>query len=301
MSDFLKIETISKLNSLINYDKPLHPLISVIDFSSVNLNAYDNLRLIPSFYCILLKEIDEGVIRYGRNKYDFQDGSLFFLGPNQVVSLQTEYASDEVFGWGIFFHPDLLKGTSLDRKIHQFNVFNYSVNEALHLSDKEKSILTNIVGQIKLELEVNIDKHSKSVLVANIELLLNYCVRYYDRQFITRSEVNKDVLTAIEAYLISYFNSDKPRSMGLPTVQQLADIVNLSPNYLSGLLKQETGKSAQEHIHFYLLDKAKTVLLNSNNTVNEIAYSLGFEYPHYFSKIFKAKTGYTPRQFRDLN
>ncbi len=298
MNNFVNIDTIGLLNEMLQQDKPKHPLISVVDFSKTDFQKIENfehLKFSTSFYCILLKELDAGSIKYGRAYYDFQEGSLFFMSPNQVFSLEN---SECIYGWGLYFHPDLIKGTSLDKAISKYTYFKYDTNEALHLSDEEKQILTIVVDGIQKEINRPIDKHSKSVIVSGLELLLNHCMRFYDRQFIIRAVINKPVVDEIEEFLFRYFQSNLPQKKGLPTVQNLADMVNLSPNYLSDLLKKETGKTTQEHIHYYLLDKAKSLLLNSNKTVNEIAYTLGFDYPQYFSKIFKSKIGYTPSQFR---
>ena len=303
MSKIINIENIGVLNEMLKQSKPKHPLISVVDFSKANFSngakTQDNLKYTTGFYSILLKQLDEGSVKYGREYYDFQEGTLFFMSPNQVFSLES---SGCVYGWGLYFHPDLIKGTSLTHTISDYSFFKYHVNEALHLSEDEKSELRNIVNGIEAELNRPIDKHSKSVIVSGIELLLNHCMRYYDRQFITRDIANKSVLASIEQFLSSYFKTDLPKEKGLPTVKQCAQEVNLSTNYLSDLLKKETGKSTQEHIHYYLIEEAKNRLLTSNNTsISEIAYGLGFEYPQYFSKIFKKIEGISSVEYRSLN
>jgi YesN/AraC family two-component response regulator len=203
--------------------------------------------------------------------------------------------------WGLFFHPDLLKGTSLAVKMKSYSFFSYNSNEALHLSDKEREMVTDIIKKIDYELSQNIDSHTQTLLVSNIELLLNYCDRFYDRQFITRSVGNKDILSRFESILSEYYQSESLKEKGLPTVKFCADNLNLTPNYLSDLLKKETGKNAQEHIHYFLIEEAKNKLLASGDTVSEIAFALGFEYPQYFSRIFKKLTGYTPIEYRNLN
>jgi AraC-like DNA-binding protein len=204
-------------------------------------------------------------------------------------------------GWGLFFHPDLIRATSLNEKLKNYSFFNYEVSEALHLSDKEKNILSECIEKIQTELLENIDVHSQNIIVSTIELLLNYCSRFYGRQMITRSQTNKSIIAQIENILNSYFAETKAKEQGLPTVKFLADNVNLSPSYLSDLLKKETGKNAQEHIHFYLIEEAKNYLINTEKNINEIAYCLGFEYPQYFNKLFKQKTGKTPMEYRSLN
>ena len=206
-----------------------------------------------------------------------------------------------MLGWGLFFHPDLIRATSLNDKLKSYSFFNYEVSEALHLSDKEKNILLECVQKIQSELQENIDVHSQYIIVSTIELLLNYCSRFYGRQMITRSQTNKSIIAQIENILTKYFAETKVKQQGLPTVKFLADNVHLSPSYLSDLLKKETGKNAQEHIHFYLIEEAKNYLINTEKNVNEIAYSLGFEYPQYFNKLFKQKTGNTPMEYRNLN
>ncbi|HAD14019.1 MAG TPA: hypothetical protein DCF33_16465 [Saprospirales bacterium] len=204
-------------------------------------------------------------------------------------------------GCALFFHPDLIKGTSLAGKMKDYHFFSYDVTEALHLSEKEKMILFDCVQKIEQELQENIDSHSQTLIVSNIELLLNYCTRYYGRQFITRKNVNTDIVAQVEQLLQDYLRSEALKQMGLPSVKYLAEKVHLSPNYLSDLLKKETGKNAQDHIHYQLIEEAKTVLLLSNASVSEIAYDLGFEYTQYFSKLFKQKTGLTPSEYRSLN
>ncbi|MFN3589536.1 MAG: helix-turn-helix domain-containing protein [Spirosomataceae bacterium] len=204
-------------------------------------------------------------------------------------------------GWGLFFHPDLIRATTLNEKLKDYTFFNYEVSEALHLSDKEKGVLYQCVQIIQSELQENIDVHSQYIIVSTIELLLNYCSRFYGRQMITRSQTNKSIISQIESVLTHYTSANTILEQGLPTVKYLAEQVHLSPSYLSDLLKKETGKNAQEHIHFYLIEEAKNLLLNSEKNINEIAYNLGFEYPQYFNTLFKKKTGRTPKEFRNLN
>lgn len=304
MESIIRIDNITLLNQVLNQESTKHPLISIVDFSKVDLSALSEntkQKFSNSFYSILLKKLKVGSLQYGRGNYDFQEGSLFFMSPNQVFSIENPKVEDCIYGWGIYFHPDLILGTSLFSKLNEYSFFNYNTNEALHLSEKEKITLSNIVNAIDAEMERPIDKHSRTVIVSGLELLLNHCMRFYDRQFMTRDIVNNGAISKFEKYLKSYFNSELPIDNGLPTVKQCAEEVNLSINYLTDLLKKETGKSTQEHIHYYVLEEAKNKLSNVNKSVSEIAYELGFEYPQYFSKLFKNKTGFTPVEYRNLN
>lgn len=302
MEHIFKIETISDLNNILNQEKPKHPLVSIIDFSKVESYGEDNSKMSSSFYSIMLKNHCHGKLKYGREYYDFAEGTLLCMGPNQVLTIENdERKKDEVVGWGLFFHPDLIRGTSLGKKIKDYSFFSYEVNEALHLSDVEKQSLYDCIQKIEQELSQNIDKHSQTLIVSNIELFLNYCARYYDRQFITRTTKNKDILSRFEGILQAYLSETSLKEKGLPSVKYCADQLFLSANYLSDLLKKETGKNAQDHIHYFLIEEAKSHLLNSAASVGEIAYSLGFDYPQYFSKLFKTKTGMTPAEYRNLN
>jgi AraC-like DNA-binding protein len=258
-----------------------------------------NVRVVSNFFAVWLKTTDCG-IEYGRNHYDFEEGALVFTAPQQVVSVSGEVAEDEA-GWMLFFHPDLIRSTGLGEKIDQYTFFSYEIHEALHLSDAEKATITQCIQNIKEEYEQRIDDHSQSVIVSNVELLLNYCSRYYARQFNTRTTANKDLLTRFERVLKDHFDSGQLIKKGIPTVQDLAGEVHLSADYLSDLLKKETGRSAKDHINDFVVEKAKYLLLNSQDTISGIAYELGFNYPHYFSRLFKAKTGQTPQEFRSLN
>lgn len=304
MEDIIRLENISAFTEMLGQPKPKNPLVCVVDFSKADFSKLlgkESAKITSDFYIVLQKNLAPGSLKYGRNYYDFQEGSLFFISPNQVVSIEDPNTTNEIYGWGLFFHPDLIIGTSLQKKVKEYTFFSYKVNEALHLSDEEKTMLSGIISSIEFELNRAIDKHSKAVISSSIELLLNHCMRYYDRQFITRTEVNKDVISEFEGFLTSYFSSDLPQLHGLPTVKQCAEQVNLSANYLTDLLKKETGKSTQEHIHYQVLEVAKERLLGSNDTVGEIAYNLGFEYPQYFSKMFKKNVGMTPAEYRSVN
>lgn len=297
---FLKIESISQLHQMMGYDKPDHPLITVLDPQGIRIpDSFRDMRVVSGFYAVWLKTTACGM-EYGRNHYDFEEGALVFTAPQQVVSVKGDVAAEED-GWMLFFHPDLIRATNLGEKIGQYTFFSYEVHEALHLSDAERATITQCAQNIKSEYRQRIDDHSQSVIVSNIELLLNYCSRYYTRQFNTRATANKDLLSRFERVLKDYFESGQLIQKGTPTVQELAEKVHLSPDYLSDLLRKETGRSAKDHINDFIVEKAKYLLLSGQDTISGIAYELGFNYPHYFSRLFKAKTGQTPQEFRSSN
>ncbi|WP_111671061.1 helix-turn-helix domain-containing protein [Algoriphagus litoralis] len=301
MKPIIQLKSIFEINNFVQC-KTKHPLVAVVDFSKTDEFIENETRISADFYSIMFKNYCANKLRYGRQDYDFQDGSLICIAPKQVLIMDNEIERKEnMMGWGLFFHPDLLRGTSLSNKMKDYTFFSYETSEALHLSDKEKQILYDCILKIENELHENIDSHSQKLIVTNIELLLNYCDRYYGRQFITRKNTNTNTVAQIENLLNTYFKSEKLKEKGLPTVKYLADQVHLSPSYLSDLLKKETGRNAQDHIHYHLIEEAKNILLNTDNSVSEIAYSLGFEYPQYFSKLFKKKTGQTPIEYRKLN
>jgi len=298
----IQLKTIADLHNVFNLGHCHHPLVAVLDFSKVTENVEEYSKVTTDFYSIMFKNYCKNNMRYGRKAIDFQDGNLICISPNQTIEMDNEVVErEDKMGWGLFFHPDLIRATTLNNKIKDYTFFNYEVSEALHLSDKEKGILYECVQKIQAELQENIDVHSQYIIVSSIELLLNYCSRFYGRQMITRTQSNKSIISQIESVLTEYFANAKIKEQGLPTVKFLANHVNLSPSYLSDLLKKETGKNAQEHIHFYLIEEAKNYLINTEKNINEIAYSLGFEYPQYFNKLFKQKTGQTPLEYRNLN
>ncbi|WP_439697898.1 helix-turn-helix domain-containing protein [Mucilaginibacter sp. AW1-7] len=303
MSISLHFSEIADVYKFFNLHQSLkHPLVAVIDFSNVDEQVAENTRISCDYYCLLFKRYDGNNVKYGRKVVDFNNGSLMCIAPNQVLDLETDIgAYTEKEGWGVFFHPDLIRGTSLHDKMKDYSFFSYEVWEALHMSEKEKSIFYDCVQKLDNELHENIDTHSQSVIVSHIELLLNYCARFYGRQFITRKSANSSVVMQVEKTLRDYFSKPGIKERGLPSVKNLADKVNLSPGYLSDLLKKETGKNAQDHIHYYLIEEAKNILINTDKSVGEVAYLLGFEYPQYFNKLFKQKTGKTPVEFRNLN
>jgi len=304
MTKNVRLESISQFHEAIGYDKPRHPLITLIDYTKIEPKAHMyNAQIITGFYMISLKNIKDGKtceMRYGRHYYDFREGSLIFMAPGQAfVSSEKDFDEGDISGWALVFHPDLIRKSHLGKKMKEYTFFSYETNEALHISDQEKQKLTEIVKTIETEFGQNIDIYSQDLMVSNIELLLNYCKRFYGRQFITRSNVNKDIVSKFEEFLTSYFDSNEPGSRGLPSVKYCAEQMGYSTNYLGDLLKKETGKNTQEHIHFYLIEKAKNLLLGTEEPVNRIAYMLGFEYPQHFSKLFKNKTGISPAGYRN--
>ncbi|HEY4325504.1 MAG TPA: helix-turn-helix transcriptional regulator [Mucilaginibacter sp.] len=296
---YIDLESIADLHRLVHYAPPRHPLISVIDHADFyarrpKTDAFYRF----GFYTISCKKF-EGLLKYGKGSYDFNEGSLLFTAPGQVIAPGPDVTVDE--GWALFIHPDLLHATSLGTKIHQYSFFDYDVNEALHISEDEKLVIWDCVAKIEKEYSQNIDKHTQGLIISNIELLLNYCDRFYDRQFYTRAKVNADVVQHFEKLLREYFAQPSLVNAGLPGVKYFAQRLNLSPNYLSDLLSKFTGKTTQEHIHLQLIDRAKSLLWSTNDAISQIAYSLGFEHPSHFTKIFKNKTGKSPSEYRLLN
>lgn len=300
MSQLIHLKSIADLSRLMN-ENDFHPLVAVVDFSQTTDHIQEETRIITDFYSVMFKNYCKSALTYGRKAIDFDEGSLICMAPNQVITIDTEIEPrDNPLGWGLFFHPDLIRNTTLNAKMKDYSFFSYEMAEALHLSEKEKLLLYECIVKIQSELKENIDDYSQTIIVSTIELLLNYCSRFYGRQFITRKATNRDVLEKVETILKVYF-SNKTDSIGLPTVKYLADVVNLSPGYLGDLLKKETGLNAQEHIHQYIIEKAKNILVNSSYSISEIAFQLGFEYPQYFSRLFKQKTGTSPLEYRNLN
>ena len=275
-------------------------MVTFIDFGNPNVESTkQKVKLITDYYSVYLKGNTCKNVKYGRQTYDFEEGTIVCISANQVYEVEPNTDEDEPrIGWGLFFHPDLILGTTLGSQIKNYTYFNYESNEALHLSDKEKTIINEIVEKIDYELNQNIDKHTNQLIVSNIELLLNYLLRFYDRQFITRTKSNQGVLMKLENYLNTYFDSNEIALKGLPSVKICAEQLNLSPNYLSDLLKKETGKNTQEHIHLKLIQESKNLLLATNKTVSEIAYGFGYSSPQYFSKVFKKHTNLSPTEFR---
>jgi len=303
MERIFKFDTVTEYNVLNNHET-LHPLVSVIDFSKANPRSWGgekNVRINYGLYCIFLKDFKGCDLRYGRNYYDYQEGTLVFVAPGQMMVIETDGQVYQPKGYALVFHPDLIRGTSLAKSINDYNFFSYNANEALHLSERERQIVLDCFSKIASELQQNIDKHSKKLIASNIELFLNYCERFYDRQFITRDNVNKGILEKFEELLNSYFSSDKPQNLGLPSVSYCAEELHLSANYFGDLIKKETGKSAKEYIQNKIIDVAKTKIFDSDKTVNEIAYELGFKYAQHFTRLFKNRVGYSPNEYRSQN
>lgn len=296
---YIDLESISDLHKLVQYAPPRHPLVILIDHADFyakrpKTNAFYRF----GFYTISCKKF-EGTLKYGKGNYDFNEGSLIFTAPWQVRAPGPNVTVDE--GWALFIHPDLIHGTPVGKNIHQYSFFNYEVNEALHISDEEKQIIKDCLAKIEREYLQNMDKHSRGLIVSNIGLLLDYCTRFYDRQFYTRTRVNSDIVQQFEKLLKDHFAQNTLIESGLPSVKYFAAKLNLSPNYLSDLLNKFTGKTTQEHIQLELIDRAKSQLWGTNNPISQIAYALGFEHPSHFTKLFKTKTGKSPSQFRHLN
>lgn len=297
MDEIWKMDTIEDANRLLGVET-LHPMISV-----VNLSTLDSMKIgRKSFgvYSIFLKELDCGTVAYGRNKYDYQQGTLIFIAPGQIAGAEKREIKSNPKGWVLMFHPDLLYGTPLARAMKNYHFFSYSSNEALHLSERERQIIINGFKEIQEELQHAIDKHSKQILAANIEVILNHCERFYDRQFTTREIMNHDLLSRFENLMLNYFKTDKPQTIGLPSVQYCADQLHLSANYFGDLIKKETGKSAQEYIQTAIIEQAKEILMENNRTISEVAYDMGFKYPHHLSRMFKKVTGKTPNEYRAI-
>jgi AraC family transcriptional activator of pobA len=292
-----KFESLSDLHRMLGLPKPLHPLISLVENKDNEIDSWKlPVSFIGNFYKISYKINLTGKLKYGQGYYDFDEGGLFFKAPNQV-SANAENNEDHR-GFTLLFHPDFLVGYPLTKKIKQFGFFSYSVNEALHLSDKEKGTIISIFKNIDEELQNRIDDFSQDVIISQIETLLNYSNRYYKRQFITRKSVHNDLLQKAEEILDDYFNNEKSLVQGIPTVHYLAESLNISPSYLSDMLRSLTGQNAQQHIHHKLIEKAKEKISTTSLTISEIAYELGFEHPSSFNKLFKSKTSLSPLEFR---
>lgn len=292
----IKIDSVDQYNYLYGLET-LHPLVTVVDLTKAT-KILNHVQMSYGVYALFLKENKSCDIKYGRQTYDYQEGTIVCFAPGQVAGVDT--VEDEVRprAYGILFHPDLIRGTALGKSIKNYTFFSYSVNEALHLSDQERGIVMDCLNKIQIELEHSIDKHSNSLISMNVELLLGYCMRFYERQFITRNEVNKDVLVKFEELLDEYFHGQLPQTQGLPTVKFFADKICLSPNYFGDLIKKETGKSATEHIQSKLIDIAKERILGTEDTMSQISYELGFQYPQHFGRLFKQRVGCTPNEYR---
>lgn len=291
----LNIETVTEYNDMLGVET-LHPLVSVIDLSKAK--PMRHIRHTFSFYVVFLKDEKNCDLIYGRQRYDYQKGSVVCLAPGQVIGIEDTGEDFQPQGYALCFHPDLIRGTNLGRNMKDYTFFSYEVNEALHLSDRERRTFIDCLMKIQEELEHSIDRLSRRLISTNIELLLNYCLRFYERQFVTRQDANRDILTRFEALLDRYFTGDNALQHGLPTVKYCASELCLSPNYFGDLIKKETGKTALDYIQHKIISLAKEQLLIPSNTVSSVSYSLGFQYPQHFTRVFKKATGMTPNEYR---
>ena len=299
------MDTIKKLENVAQFNKErghqtLHPLVTVLDQSKSKTIKPE--RFISELYLIFLKDTKCAEIRYGRSHYDYQDDTLLFIAPGQLAGFEEE--DEEIIqpnGWALAFHPDLIRGTHLGRHIKEYSFFSYNVNEALHPSERERQIVLECLNKIEYELEHAIDTHSRTLIASNIELLLNYCRRFYDRQFITRDHAHKDLLARFETLLDDYLQSEKPQALGLPSVSYCSGELSLSAKYFGDLVKKETGKTAQEYIQAKLIDVAKERIFDTSKSISEIAYGMGFKYPAHFTRLFKQRVGQSPNEYRLLN
>jgi len=296
-----RIHSIHELHESFGLSKPRHPLITLMDTADIAVpaNAVGS-RSASDLYMIAIKDRNCGV-EYGRHTFDFDEGVMVFSAPGQVYTARREIKKGEIQGWMLYFHPDLIRNTHLNEAMDDYSFFNYDVYEALHLSEDEEQVVDQCIAQIKHEYEQRIDNHSKRVIVSNLELLLNYALRFYERQFNTRSHQSKDVVARFERELRNFYKAHNASETGLPTIQQFAESAHLSQHYFSDLIKKETGRTPKDHINDYLVEQAKNRLLGTDQSISEIAYELGFNYPHYFTRLFKSRTGQTPVEYRNLN
>lgn len=297
MENLTRFETISEYNAF-NNNETLHPLVSVVNLAKAEPRKAAGMYF--GFYTIFSKEVKCGDLRYGKSTYDYQEGTLVFIAPGQIVTVDNPGEKYQPKGYALVFHPDFIHGTSLGKHIQDYTFFGYQSNEALHVSERERKIVMDCFSKIEYELEHAIDKHSKKLIVDNIELFLNYCARFYDRQFITRDNVHQGILERLEKLLHEFFTSDKPQTVGLPSVAYCAKELNLSANYFGDLVKRETGRSAQEYIQTKVIDVSKERIFDLGKSVSEIAYELGFKYPQHFTRFFKQKVGQSPNEYRSL-
>lgn len=295
MDNMRRFETIKDYN-VFNNNETLHPLVSVVDLSKAAQRSGSKMYF--GFYTVFLKDVKCGDLVYGRHTYDYQEGTLVFLAPGQVAGLNSNGEMYQPKGYALVFHADLIHGTNLGRHIQEYSFFGYQSNEALHLSERERKIVLDCFAKIKYELEHSIDKHSKKLIVSNIELFLDYCIRFYERQFITRDKAHKGILERFEGLLNDYFQSENVQRIGLPSVAYCARELNLSPGYFGDLIKKETGSTAQEYIQKKVIDVAKELIFDRNKSVSQIAYELGFKYPQHFTRLFKQKIGMSPNEYR---
>jgi AraC family transcriptional activator of pobA len=298
MDTLRRFETISDYNAF-NRNETRHPLVSVVDLSKAD--PREGSRMYFGFYTIFLKDVKCGDLLYGRHTYDYQEGTLVFLAPGQVAGMNSNGETYQPKGYALVFHPDLIHGTTLGRHIQEYTFFGYQSFEALHLSKREREIVLDCFSKIDYELEHAIDKHSKRLIVSNLELFLNYCVRFYERQFITRDHALKGVFERFENLLNAYYQTEKPQTIGLPSVAYCASELNLSANYFGDLIKKETGKTAQEYIQAKVIDLAKECVFDHSKSISQIAFELGFKYPQHFIRLFKQRVGQSPNEYRMAN
>lgn len=298
MDKIIRLDTVDDYNKLFGFETR-HPLVSVVDLKDAT-RVPKRFTVNYGIYAVFLKDTRCGTLRYGRQKYDYQEGTVTSFAPGQVVETEMD-ENVKPAARGVLFHPDIIKGTSLGQEIRSYSFFSYSSNEALHLSLREREIFSDCLDKISLELDHSIDRLSKRLISRNIQLLLDYCLRFYERQFITRAEANGTVLSRFENLLDEYFENSSAQTEGLPTVRYFADKVCLSPNYFGDLVKKETGKTPQEYIQNKIIDLAKEMIIGTDKTVSEIAYELGFQYSQHFSRIFKKNVGCTPMEYRKMS
>ncbi len=291
----VKIDTVTEYNDVFGVET-LNPLVSVIDMSKCP--PMRHCKHVFGFYTIYLKDVKCGDLIYGRQTYDYQEGTVVCLAPGQVIGAADNGEKFQPRGWALLFHPDLIHGTSLGKHIKEYSYFSYEVREALHLSERERDIFLDCLAKIQQELEHDIDRMSKRLIAKNIELLLDYCLRFYERQFITRDNANHDILTRFESLLDDYFSSNKATTNGLPSVKYCATEMCLSPNYFGDLIKKETGRTAQEYIQNKIIELSKERILNPTQSISQVAYDLGFQYPQHFTRMFKRIVGTTPNDYR---
>ena len=295
----IKLDTVDTYNKLYGLET-LHPLVTIVDLNKAKSMA-NHITMEYGLYALFLKNSTTCSLKYGRRAYDYQEGTIVSFSPGQIVEVEMKNEEISADVYGILFHPDLIRNTSLGHNIRNYSFFSYASSEALHLSEKERKVIMDCLDKISLELNHSIDKHSTRLITMNIELLLGYCLRFYERQFTIREFENIDIIQKFELYLDEYLNSDLPQKAGLPSVSYFADKICLSPNYFGDLIKKETGKTAQEYIQFKMVEKAKDRILGSNLTMSEIAYELGFKYPQHFGRLFKREVGLTPKDYRSQN
>ncbi len=297
----IKISSISEMHQMLKFPKPKHPLISLVDTAALSIpKEAVGTKSVANLYMISIKDKNCGV-DYGRNSFDFEEGVMVFSAPGQVYTTTREIEPGDITGWMLYFHPDLIRQTHLSEIIDDYSFFNYDVYEALHLSAEEEQTVNDSINNIKNEYEQRIDNHSQRVIISNLELLLNYSLRFYERQFNTRTNQSKDIVSVFEKQLKTYYKERKALDFGVPSIDQFAQKANLSKHYFSDLIKKETGKSPKDHINEYIVERAKNMLIGSEQSISEIAYDLGFNYPHYFTRLFKSKTGKTPVEYRNEN